>query len=209
MDISNRNAHSQAAGPSGQSLNASSAGVGGPRRSNKSEDNKLIRLGMVVALVALAVLLAGLLALSVSRGNDGGSGKSQSSYVDTKKLQAVFLNTGQVYFGNIKSLNSQYFVLSNIYYLQTNNGANNNSSVTLVKLGCELHQPNDQMVINSEQVTFWENLGDNGQVAKAVADFKQKNPNGQNCADQSSSAPANSGNAAQNANGNNAAGNNP
>ncbi len=43
--------------------------------------------------------------------------------MDTNKLQAVFLNTGQVYFGHIKSLNDKYFVVTNIYYLQaTNNG---------------------------------------------------------------------------------------
>jgi hypothetical protein len=56
-----------------------------------------------------------------------------------------------------------------------------------VKLGCELHAPFDQMVINRDQVTFWENLQDDGQVAKAVATFKKENPNGQKCADTSNS----------------------
>jgi hypothetical protein len=108
-------------------------------------------------------------------------------------LQAVFLNTGQVYFGDIKSLNSKYLVLKNIYYLQTsNNGSTTsttaaNTNVSLVKLGCELHSPYDQMIINREQVTFWENLQDSGQVAKAVKTFEQQNPNGQKCADQSTS----------------------
>ncbi len=73
------------------------------------------------------------------------------------------------------------------------------SNITLVKLGCELHEPYDQMVINSDQVTFWENLQDGGQVAKAVKTFQQQNPNGQKCADQSSSASTNSANNAQNA----------
>jgi hypothetical protein len=68
-----------------------------------------------------------------------------------------------------------------------------------VKLGCELHEPLDQMVINRDQITFWENLGDNGQVAKAVSTFEKQNPNGQKCADQSSSASTNSGNTTQNA----------
>jgi hypothetical protein len=75
---------------------------------------------------------------------------------------AVFLNTGQVYFGNITEMNSKYLVINNIYYLQTanNNGGTNSSSpnVTLVKLGCELHRPYDKMVVNRDQVTFWENL---------------------------------------------------
>lgn len=78
-------------------------------------------------------------------------------------------------------------------------GENANPNVTLVKLGCELHEPFDKMVINRDQVTFWENLQDSGQVAEAVKTFKQQNPNGQKCADQSTSSSTNSTNATQNA----------
>lgn len=166
-------------------------GVGptGPKRkSRKFKDSSLVqRILILIAVIAVAiVLIAGILSLI---GTQSGGEKK---YVDSTKLQAVFLNTGQVYFGNIKTLNNKYIVLTNIYYLQT---ANNNSgttstaspNVTLVKLGCELHEPYDQMLINRDQVTFWENLQDNGQVAKAVSTFVKQNPNGQKCADQSNS----------------------
>jgi hypothetical protein len=81
-------------------------------------------------------------------------------------------------------------VLTNIFYLQTSSSsttttASANTSVSLVKLGCELHAPYDQMVINTTQVTFWENLQSSGQVAKAVATFEKANPDGQKCSDQS------------------------
>ncbi|MEI6755912.1 MAG: hypothetical protein WCK80_02805 [bacterium] len=166
-------------------------GVGptGPKRkSRKFKDSSLVqRILILIAVIAVAiVLIAGILSL-IGTQNGG-----EKKYVDSTKLQAVFLNTGQVYFGNIKTLNNKYIVLTNIYYLQT---ANNNSgtastaspNVTLVKLGCELHEPYDQMLINRDQVTFWENLQDNGQVAKAVSTFVKQNPNGQKCADQSNS----------------------
>jgi hypothetical protein len=158
------------------------------------------RVGVVLSFGAVAVLL-----LSVAGLVAFGGPKPEDSYVANNKLQAVFLNTGQVYFGNMKALNSKYLVLKNIYYLQTSNSgsssstANANTSVSLVKLGCELHEPLDQMVINRSQVTFWENLGDNGQVAKAVATFEKQNPKGQKCADQSSSAGTNSASTTQNA----------
>ena len=140
-------------------------------------------LGGVVVLLIVAVILAVALAAP----------KSQSGYVYNNKLQAVFLNTGQVYFGNIKDINPQYMVLDNIYYLQSNSSSSSSSSsnssnnVSLVKLGCELHAPYDQMVINMQQVTFWENLQSTGQVAKAVAQYQKQYPNGQTCSDQSSS----------------------
>lgn len=208
MDFSNRNVQPQAAAPGAQTTAA-----GNPSPSNKkvksSDNGKWGRIATVLMIAAVVILLGAVIALASSSGKEA---KAEDSFVDSSKLQAVFLNTGQVYFGNVKSLNSKYFVLSNIYYLQTSGGnangaaaANANTSVSLVKLGCELHEPLDQMVINRDQVTFWENLGDNGQVAKAVATFEKQNPQGQKCADQSSSSSNESGNSVQSA-GNNSNG---
>jgi hypothetical protein len=194
MDFNNRSAQPAAAAPSGMHQASS---VGG--RRNKSSKEKWGRIGFVAIFAAVVLLLLGLI-LAISTDNS----RNENKYVKADKLQAVFLNTGQVYFGKVKSINSQNVVLSNIYYLQTsNNGTSNaaatNANVSLVKLGCELHEPYDQMVINRDQVTFWENLQDNGQVAKAVAAFVKQNPQGQKCADQSSAASTNSSSAAQNA----------
>jgi hypothetical protein len=195
MEFSNRNVQSQTAAPGGQSAPGTTSS-----KKNKLAQGKWARIGVTVAVLAVAVLLCA----SIVAAAFGGV-KSESSYVDSTKLQAVFLNTGQVYFGNIKSLNTKYVRLTNIYYLQTSNSGGTasassaSSNVTLVKLGCELHEPLDQMLINRDQVTFWENLGDNGQVAKAVAAFEKANPSGQKCADQSTSSSTNSVNNAQNA----------
>ena len=198
MDFSNRNVPSQAAAPGVQP--AATGTTSNHNKKNRSDKGKWSRIAVVVMVAAVVILL-----VSLSAALAYGGPKSEDQYVDTTKLQAVFLNTGQVYFGNIKTLNSKYFVVTNIYYLQTSNSSSSASSsssannVTLVKLGCELHQPYDQMVINSDQVTFWENLQSNGQVAKAVTAFQQQNPNGQKCADQSSSSNSNSSNSVQSA----------
>ena len=198
MDFSNRNVQPQAAAPGAQNTAAGNFNKKNTKRG--SDRGKAARIITVVLVAVVAILIAAVIAVVVSSDDNA---KAESTYVDSSKLQAVFLNTGQVYFGQIKSLNNDYLVLSDIYYLQTANsgasGSNANSNVTLVKLGCELHEPYDQMVINSDQVTFWENLQDNGQVAKAVSTFQKQNPNGQKCADQSSSASTNSSNNAQNA----------
>ncbi len=140
-------------------------------------------LGVIVVLLVVAMLLALVFT----------NPKPQSGYVYSNKLQAVFLNTGQVYFGNIASINAQYLVLDNIFYLQSNSNSStststsSNSNVSLVKLGCELHAPYDQMVINMQQVTFWENLQSTGQVAKAVAQYDKTYPHGQTCSNNSTS----------------------
>lgn len=175
----------------GVSPNAHAAPIAaGPGRKyvNKSPyNNKWAKIGLVALVVGSAVILLALAVVAAA----GSKENNEQKYVDKDRLQAVFLSTGQVYFGNIESLNKDYFVVDNIYYLQTSNTgteADANTSVSLVKLGCELHSPKDRMLINRAQVTFWENLQETGQVAEAVAKFKTDNPDGQKCADTATNA---------------------
>lgn len=155
--------------------------------SNKKGKNKLsskvLRYASVVLLFSVAVLLMAVAASFAFNKNNG-----QVKYVDKNQLQAVFLNGGQVYFGKIGVINDNYIAMNNIYYLRVNQqvqpnqqAAQNSNDVSLVKLGCELHGPQDEMVINTDQVVFWENLKSDGQVAKAVEEYVKQNPNGQDC----------------------------
>ncbi|MEO8104969.1 MAG: hypothetical protein ABI602_01395 [Candidatus Saccharibacteria bacterium] len=185
MDFSNRSTQSQPAAPVARPT--SSVGGNGAGKYNKSDRSKLARIAKVAAVALVAILLVAVTLVVVRSGGNN----DEQKYVDSSKLQAVFLNTGQVYFGKITTLNSKYFVVEDIYYLQTSSAGSSttaaaaNTSVSLVKLGCELHSPRDEMVINRAQVTFWENLQATGQVAKAVATFQKANPSGQKCSDQS------------------------
>jgi hypothetical protein len=182
-----------------------------PSSSKSQGDDKWTRVGIFAGFAAVVILIVAAIVLVannnslLSSNNNSSQDKSEVSYVKSDKLQAVFLNTGQVYFGNISSLNNNYLILTNIFYLQTSSSsasssASTGSNVTLVKLGCELHKPYDQMVINRSQVTFWENLQSSGQVATAVATYEKDNPGPQKCVDQTSSSSTTSGTATQNAN---------
>lgn len=177
---------------------------GNNKTSSKLKDSgKLIKAGYIIFLAAIAALILAVV-LSLVFVKDTGS--KEEGYVKDDKLQAVFLNGGQVYFGKIRDLNSKYLTLDNIYYLRVNqqvqpDQANNPSAndISLVKLGCELHGPEDAMVINREQVIFWENLKGEGQVAKAVDEYVKANPDGQKCEEQQ-----NNGSGAADGNNNNA-----
>ena len=181
------------------------------KRSNSNSKSLMngqwARIGMLVGLAAVVILIVGVIVL-VASNNSNSKDTTEFTYAKSGKLQAVFLNTGQVYFGHIQTLNNNFLILSNIFYLQTaSNGSSSTTStsgsnVTLVKLGCELHRPYDQMVINRSQVTFWENLESSGQVANAVATYQKNNPGPQKCADQSTSAGTSTGTSAQGATGN-------
>lgn len=116
--------------------------------------------------------------------NAGSENSASTVTVDTSKYQAVFLNNNQVYFGKVKSASAKDLSLEDIYYIQVNgqNGSNTTSqpqNITLVKLGCEIHGPQDKMVINRDQILFWENLKDDGQVVQKIKENQSKGP--QNC----------------------------
>lgn len=146
--------------------------------SGDVNESKWYRLGGGAAVIIVALLIGAALALFLSF-----KPAAESELVDSERLQAVFLTNDQVYFGKITSINDKYVVLSNIYYLQTSstNKTTTSNNISLVKLGCELHKPQDRMVISQEQVSFWENLQADGQVAKAVKSYADANPNGQKC----------------------------
>lgn len=167
---------------------AGNSPVGGMTPSNKKKMvTNLMERSSVILLFAIAILILAIAGLTFFSGN------AEGHIVKKDKYQAVFLNNGQVYFGHIHSLNSDFVDLQSIYYLQTNGGSttdqtsSSSNNVSLVKLGCELHAPYDQMVINRDQVLFWENLQDSGQVVKAIAQYQKDNPNGQTCKSSSQS----------------------
>lgn len=172
---------------------AQSADAAAPAATSSRRGQSLptpLKWASVALLFAGTILIVALLWAVVL-----GAPSSEGKNINKDKMQAVFLNGGQVYFGKISDLNTDFLKLREIYYLRVNQQvqpdqeqSTNANDISLVKLGCELHGPEDSMIINREQVVFWENLKDDGQVAKAVAEYIQKNPNGQQCeASQSTS----------------------
>jgi hypothetical protein len=159
------------------------------RRKHIDWAARTVRLELFVVLVGSALLLA---AVALYLGFSGTPTTSESKQVDTTKYQAVFLNGGATsgsvayttYFGHITKLNGSYLVLKDVYYLTTANSTDTSQAANpqLTKLGCQqLHSPYDEMVVNRNQVAFWENLQDSGKVVTAINQFKKQNPTGPNC----------------------------
>jgi hypothetical protein len=151
--------------------------AGSPKRRKLSP----LHLSMGALLFAVAILATLLLVFLVV-----GGGKGTDSAVNKDKYQAVFLSSqdGQVYFGKLSTYNQNYYRLTDIYYVrveqqiqpegqQTANQAQ--QSISLAKLGNELHGPEDEMFISRDKVLFWENLKEDGQVVKAIREY-QKDP---------------------------------
>jgi hypothetical protein len=128
---------------------------------------------LIVLIIVLLIILAGLFVVSKVTGwNVLGIDKGNAS----GEWQAVFLSNGQVYFGQIKDENTDTIILRDIYYLQVTralqppegNVEQQNDELSLVKLGNELHGPEDEMFINRAHVLFIENLKEEGKVVRAI-----------------------------------------
>ncbi len=138
--------------------------------------------GLLGKVLAVALLVATLLFIGVYAGRVVSSATADAA-IKGKQFQAVFLTNGQVYFGQLSNVDSSYVKLKQIYYLQVQQtvqpkdaaAAANNQQVSLAKLGGELHGPEDTMYISRAQVLFWENLKNDGKVAKAITDYKTTN----------------------------------
>lgn len=89
-------------------------------------------------------------------------------------IYAIFLSNGQVYFGRIGTETSRDLVLTDIYYLNlskpvlSQQDLQDGSAASLVKLGNELHGPEDRMEIKQSQVLFVEKLKTDSKVTQAI-----------------------------------------
>lgn len=135
-------------------------------------------LGTIIALVVVLGLIGWYLS---ANGLLPGSSKAEK----TSDYQAVFLTNGQVYFGKLSGRNSRYMTLKDIYYLQlaqspqpsdNKTNADQQTQISLVKLGNELHGPADEMKINRDQVLFIEDMKENAKVVEAIARYQKEGP---------------------------------
>jgi len=137
----------------------------------------LKRLALPAIIVALLLCVAaGLFIWSASR--------HAATNIDNDKYQAVFLANGQVYFGKLQPTSDRYMKLTDIYYLQAKDGEATTSEnpqqttsegddVQLIKLGNEVHGPEDEMMITKDQILFYENLKADSSVAKTIDKYHE------------------------------------
>lgn len=133
------------------------------------------RRGFYSAFIGIAVLIFTVVWLAA-----GGK------FVNEKGWQAVFLENSQVYFGRL-AIEEDFYVLKRVYYLQSEEnsvdklGQASTSSVDdsrkenltkLVKLGKEVHGPEDTMFIEKSKVLFWENLKEESSVVRSIKEYE-------------------------------------
>jgi len=159
-------------------MNNQNKATGAPRPHGT---RRLAFWGGMLLLVVLAVAALGLLKIFEDRIKTGMMVKSE--------YQSVFLTNGQVYFGKLAFWGG-WAVMTDVYYLQVtenlqaasgtdaNPGStgqqqgNQQQNIQLVKLGNELHGPEDTMYIAKDKILFWENMKDDAKVRQSIRQSK-------------------------------------
>ena len=141
-----------------------------PIKKNTAQKRNKFIMPIIGILGLIILFFGGYYAIQQLNNNNLMSG------VNSQQYQAVFLTNGQAYFGKITSINNSFLQISHIYYLQAQQSVqpktSSQANLSLVKLGSEIHGPEDNMYIARSQILFYENLKDNGQVVKAINNQK-------------------------------------
>lgn len=133
------------------------------------EVRTLRRLGLAV----LATLILAALAFLIYQQRERlpGFASGVTPYVDGGAYQAVFLVSAQVYFGKLSVPNSELYLLSDVYYLDT--PPQGEQQGRLLKRGGELHGPRDPMLIPARSVLYIENVRDDSEVMAAIRRYQK------------------------------------
>lgn len=147
------------------------------RKTNLKKSQKKFLLTLAGVLVAvLVVVLSGWYLYR----------SSTAATIDGNKYQAVFFTNGQVYFGKLNQVNANYFKLTDVFYIQAQESdsaqaesenpqetSNDSTDIRLIKLGSEVHGPDDEMIISKEQILFFENLKKDGRVSDSIIKYNR------------------------------------
>ena len=119
----------------------------------------LIALILVVLVVRTQLFRAGISTLFAP---------SAAELIDRNLYQAVFLANGSTYFGKLQEQGSDWFVLTDVFYLSVSD----QSGTQLIKRGTEPQGPKEPMIISRQQVLFIENMRDDSDIVTLIKKFK-------------------------------------
>ena len=132
--------------------------------------NKHIPIVIAIGVAVLAVAVGIISVLSLTNFLKY-SRYDKKDFIDPAAYQAIFLTNDQIYFGRLKNISPDYLIMFDVYYVKVNESG----AGQLVKLGAiEPHGPRDEMIINQDQVLFWENLNFDSPVVKTIQNMQSQ-----------------------------------
>jgi hypothetical protein len=120
------------------------------------------------------VVGAGLVCLVLTLQGCGKSGGGSPAFKIDSEYSAVFLDNGQVFFGKLTETGSDYPLLNDVFYVQTQtNPETKEVRSILIKRGNEWHGPTS-MRVNSKHIVIIEPVSAESKVAKLITEAMSK-----------------------------------
>lgn len=100
-------------------------------------------------------------------------------------VSAVTLSNGQTYFGRLEKFGPRTVVLFDAYYLQVGEtttdpasdattAEGDGSNLQLKKLSEDFHQPNNYLVLNRDQILYWQHLSNSSPILEAMVEYQKQ-----------------------------------
>lgn len=159
---------------------ATNAGGSHPGRRKKQPGTLKSKLPFFLAAIILP-LFAGIVAYSLL------AKETVADAIDSSKYQVVVIRDGSStpnYFGKLSVIDEDYMRLTNVYYLslKADSDAESSQAITsqnlsdyeLIKLGNEVHGPEDEIIIPTSQILYFENLKPDGTVSQTITNAQKE-----------------------------------
>ncbi|MBI5356702.1 hypothetical protein HZB78_03760 [Candidatus Collierbacteria bacterium] len=88
---------------------------------------------------------------------------------------AVYLDSGQIFYGRKDKQNQNYVTMSNVFYYQPGVRSAKAENIRIIKVGTEIHQPRDYIYINKQHIERQEQLSNDSKVVKAIGEYQKTN----------------------------------
>jgi hypothetical protein len=117
---------------------------------------------LVIALIVVVVII--FIAVGVLVGIRLSSGSSQTAL---SPYSAVYLSTGDIYFGKLSWSPSPH--MEDAWFLQRSTDAKGNATVGVYPFSQVAWGPSDEVSFNAQQIIFWARLSATSSIAQLIA----------------------------------------
>ena len=90
------------------------------------------------------------------------------------RYQAVYLTSGQIYFGKLQNSHGDFLTLKGPYIAQqkTDEDQATHAETSLVKVTQQVYGPDDSIALSANQVQFWQNLRADSKIVQTIESTK-------------------------------------
>jgi len=99
--------------------------------------------------------------------------KTDPKVESSSAFWAVYLDSGQIFYGKKGKQNNNYVTMEDVFYYQPGVRSANSENIRIIKVGTEIHQPQDYVYVNKQHIERQEQLSSDSKVVKAIEQYSE------------------------------------